>query len=398
MVDKPRPQRLTHRFIMTAAPARYGDGPGGNGLSIAVKLLPNGRTTRTWSQRVRINGKPTNLGLGSFPAVSLAMARAKAADHVRRIAQGEDVRKPPPQVPTVDEVIADMIRARTRPDTKEQTKAKWQRHKAYCSPIGSTPVSDVTTADVLAIVEPLWLEKDKTARDVLGFLSAAMRRAVRHGHRTTNPAPSDLVEDLGRPTPTAHHRALPHAEVGHYLAIIRDTDEWWAVKWGLIFLAITCVRSINVCTATWDQFDLESEVPTWHIPADQMKNGLDHDVPLSTLAVEIALYAEEMTGGAGFVFPAERGKQHMDGARFSHLMKRLKIPAVPHGFRSSHRNWAGGRPDIAERVAERVLSHKPRDQTVEAYLNSPMFPERIPVMQLWTDHILATMGPFRPTP
>ena len=159
-----------------------------------------------------------------------------------------------------------MIRARTRPDTKEKTKARWQRHKVYCAPIGSTPVSDVTMADVLEIIEPLALEKPKTARYVHRFLSAAMRRALRYGHCTTNPAPPDLMEDLPKPPPTVHHKSLPHADVGRYLALIRDAEAWWAVKCAIIFLAITGVRSINVCTATWDQFDLESEVSTWHIP------------------------------------------------------------------------------------------------------------------------------------
>ena len=386
-----RPERLTQKYIKEAGPGRHGDGRGGNGLSILITERPGGRTTRTWSQRVRINGQTTNLGLGSFPPVSLAMARAEAADNARRIAQGEDIRKPPPKTPTLNEVIDQMIVARSRQEPTKGTVDGWYRMKARCASIGSKPVSAVTVPDILEIIEPLWDDSTRKAVDLREFLFSAMRRAIRFGYRTDNPATADITEDLGRPTPKVHHESLDHADVGKALALIRDSIVWWAVRYGLLFLALTGVRSADVRQATWEQFDLESDQPIWHIP--KTKNGLAHDVPLCTLAVDILLYAEAMTGGHGLVFPPERGGQYMGGGRFSELMKKMDIDAVPHGFRSSFRNWAGGRAEIPDAVAERVLAHKPRDQTVEAYLNSPFLEERTPVMQLWADYIAETMGP-----
>ena len=390
-VKEERPSRLTHKWILNKAkPGRHGDGRGGNGLYIRITERNGGRITRTWGQRIRINGKPTNLGLGPFPTVSLAMARAKAADNVRRVKLGEDIRKPPPKTPTLHEMIDQTIAARARRVKDKGTVDRWYRHKARCAPIGSKPVSDVSVSDILGVVEPLWAESSRNAVNLREFLFTVMRRAVRLGYRTDNPASADITEDLGRPTPPVHHESLPHADVGHALAIIRDSIAWWAVKYGLIFLALTSVRSDDARAAKWEQFDLESDDPAWHIP--ETKNGLPHDVPLPTQAIEILLYAEAMTGGGhGLVFPAKRTKGIISRDQFSNLMRDLQIPAVPHGFRSSFRNWAGG-SGVPDPVAERVLAHKAKDQIVAAYLNSPFIEERTPVMQLWADYIAETMG------
>ena len=425
-----RPDRLTHKYILKEAePGRHGDGRGGHGLSILITERTGGRITRTWSQRVQIKGQVTNVGLGSFPAVSLANARAKAADNARKIALGEDIRQPPPMIPTLNEVIDQVMAARSRRNPSKKTvdgwhrlKARcasigskpvsavtvpdileiieplwgkstsrsrrnpskktvdgWHRLKARCASIGSKPVSAVTVPDILEIIEPLWGKSTRQATDLREFLDSAMKRAIRYGYRTDNPATSDITEDLGKPTPPVHHESLPHGDVGENLAIIRDAPVWWAVRYGLEFLALTSTRSADVREAEWEHFDLESDQPIWHIP--KTKNGLPHDVPLSTHAVEIVLYAEEKTGrGHRRVFPPELGGDLMDDGRFSKLMKTLLIPATPHGFRSSFRNWAGGR-GIPDPVAERVLAHKPPNQTVEAYLNSPFLAERAPVMQ-----------------
>ena len=285
-----------------------------------------------------------------------------------------------------------MVAARARKEPTKKTVDGWYRLKARWAPIGSKPVSAVTVPHILEIIEPLWAESTRTATDLREFLDSAMKRATRFGFRTDNPATPDVIEDLGKPTPPVHHESLEHAEVGTALAIIRDSLIWWAVRYGLIFLALTGVRSENVRAAKWEHFNLESDNPTWTIP--KTKNGLPHTVPMSTWAIEILFYAEVMTGdGHGLVFPPQLGGERMGASRFSKHMKKLQIPAVPHGFRSSFRNWAGGCPGISEPVAERVLAHKPPTQTVEAYLNDPFIEERTPVMQLWADYITETMGP-----
>ena len=125
-----------------------------------------------------------------------------------------------------------------------------------------------------------------------------------------------------------------------------------------------------------------------------MKNGIVHKVPLSTQVVEILLYAREQTGRSeGVIFPPQRGGDHIGPSRLSRLMKKLEIPAVPHGDRSSVRNWAGGRADIAQPAAEMILGHKQGEQIVKVYMTSDFFEHRRPIMQEWADFLTSTMGP-----
>ena len=192
--------------------------------------------------------------------------------------------------------------------------------------------------------------------------------------------------------PTNHHLHLHPGELGAALKLIRDSDIWWAVKYALIFLALTCVRSGDVRGATWEQMDLESEDRTWHIP--QTKNGRAHDVPLSSQAVEILLHIQERTGSCeGLIFPSRRGNMPIGRTALSKTMDRLGIAASPHGFRSSFRNWAGRRADIAQPAAEMVLAHQQSDAVVAAYLTDTFIEERVPLMQEWADYVSETMGP-----
>ena len=125
-----------------------------------------------------------------------------------------------------------------------------------------------------------------------------------------------------------------------------------------------------------------------------MKNSVIHKVPLSTQAVEILLYVREQTGRSeGVIFPPERGGHHINSPRLSHLMRKLEIPAVPHGDRSSVRNWAGGRADIAQPAAEMVLGHKQSKDIEKTYMTSDFFEHRRPIMQEWADFLTQTMGP-----
>lgn len=393
MTARNRPARLSKTFVdKKSIPGRYGDGHGGRGLSLRVRLRTNGTISKTWVQRIKINGQVTNLGLGSYPVVTLDEARKKAIDNLRRVAQGEDIRIPPAKPPTTGEFLQQEADARARRRQGEGARSESDRMMKYSESISAIPVSEVTRGDILKIIEPLWKDKNRTARAVRGFLSAAMKRAILEGHRTDDPAGPGITHGLGSPPPRVHHRSLDHRKLGAALATIRDSTYWWSEKYALIFLALTGVRRGDVRQATWDQIDLESEFPIWRIP--KTKNSLEHVVPLSTQAVEILLYAEERTGGGqGLVFPPRRGKGRMDAGRLSIIMKDLEIPATPHGFRASCRNWAGRRPDVPDPVAEKILAHTPPNDTVAPYLTDDYLEEREPLMQEWADYLAETMGP-----
>ena len=393
-----RPHKLTHAFVHSVSTAgRYGDARGGHGLSLLVKTttIP-GRWSKTWSQLIRVNRSPVTVALGAYPAVTLAMARAKALENAALTAQGIDPRAPQPSIPTLDQAFDQLIAMRTPTWTGQQTAGNWARAKRFCQPIGSMLVSDIKPTHVLEILENLWTANPCTARDVRSKLSSVFQLTITQGHRDSDPANRQTTQHLGRQPRPSHRNSIDHTKLGSALKLVRDADTWWAVKMALIFLALTCTRSAEVLKATWDEFDLDSEFPTWTIPASRMKNRLAHTVPLSTQAVEVVLYAEEMTGGVGLVFPPQRGGPFMRGLMLSLLLHRLKIPCVPHGLRSTFRNWAGRNPDIPFAPAEMVLAHAPSNSVVAAYLNDEFVEERQPIMQRWADYICGPMGTVRP--
>ena len=392
---KKRPARLSPTFVKNVShEGRYGDGRGGFGLSLLVKPMTNGRWSKTWSQRVRIKGEPYQPGLGSYPLVSLAMARDQARDNAIRVAQGEDIRQPERQVPTVAEAFDEAIDIR-RPSWKNPKTVKmWLASKGHCKQICSMPVSDVTPSHVRKVLAPLWHEKKKTGRELRRHLSAVMQWAIDEGFRSDQPVTAQVILSLGKQKPPVNHPSLPHKELGDALAKIRDSDAWWAVKVCIIFMAFTCVRSGEARMATWDEVDWDNA--TWTIPAARMKTGIEHRVPLSAQAMEVLAYAWKQTGGQGTIFPPERGGSYIFDGMLAKVFRELKILSVPHGLRATFSNWAGERVHIPEPVAEMVLAHKPSSAVVKAYRTSDFFERRVPVMQEWGDVLTETMEPVVP--
>ena len=391
---KKRPARLSATYVKyVSEEGRHGDGRGGFGLSLFVEPMVNGRLSKTWSQRLRINGEHYQPGLGSYPRVSLAMARDKARDNAERVAQGEDIRQPERKVPKLAELFDEVIAIRSPGWTNSRTMDWWLTAKACYKPIWDKSVADVTSADALRPINLLLHEHKKKAREVLSILSTVMKWAVAEGYRATNPAGREHIHSLGKVQAAEHYQSLPPGELGDALGIIRDCDAWWAVKACLIFLALTGVRSGECRLATWDEFDLEKAV--WTVPASRMKNRVAHRVPLSIEVMELLAYALFQGGGEGFVFPAERGGALSDSKSISGLLLELDIGCVPHGFRSSFSNWAGG-VGIPEAVSEMVLSHKPSAAIVKVYRTSDFFEQRVPVMQQWAEYLIKTIGSVVP--
>ena len=255
---KKRPARLSPTFVKNVShKGRYGDGRGGFGLSLLVEPMTNGRWSKTWSQRLRINGELVQRGLGSYPRVSLAMARDQARDNAIRVAQGEDIRQPERKVPKFAEFFDEVMALRSPGWTSPRTKDWWRIAKACYQPIWNKSVADVTSADALRPINLLLHEHNKKAREVLSILSTVMKWAVAEGYRATNPAGREHIHSLGKVQAAEHYQSLPPGELGDALGIIRDCDAWWAVKCCTIFLALTGVRSGECRLATWDEFDLK---------------------------------------------------------------------------------------------------------------------------------------------
>ena len=230
-------------------------------------------------------------------------------------------------------------------------------------------MSSVDTAAVLAVLSPIWNEKPVTARRVRQRIGAVMKWAVAQGYRTDNPAGDAIAKALPRGSNGVKHRtALPHGEVSAAVARIWASRAAVTTKLAFEFLVLTAGRSGEVRLATWNEIDLDAAV--WTIPAERMKTARPHRVPLAGRAVELLREAADVADGSGLVFPSPRGKALSDMA-ISKLVKEQGIAAVPHGFRSSFRDWCGDTGQPRE-LAEMALAHVVRG--VEgAYARSDLF-------------------------
>ena len=380
---------LSATFVRNAnKPGRYGDGRGGLGLGLLVRPALRGGLNKSWTQSVRIDGRPTSLGLGRYPVVTLAMARERALENARAIAQGHDPRRSGKAVPTFAEALETVIGIHA-PHWKDRrgSERQWRTSlAAYALPrLGAKTVDAVTSADVMAVLLPIWSTKRVTASRVRQRIGAVMKWAVAQGLRADNPASDAISAALPRTAAVRRHqRALPHAEVRAALALVRGCDVSPGIRLAFEFLVLTATRSGEVRNARWEEIDHDAAV--WTIPAARMKNGREHRVPLSDRALEVLDEASELVGEDGWVFPSPRGRV-IPQKYLSELMRALQVDAVPHGFRSSFRDWAAECSDAPREVCELALAHVNGDRVEAAYRRSDLFEKRRALMADWAAYV-----------
>lgn len=380
-----RPRKLSASFVKTIRrPGRYGDGRGGYGLSLLVKSTSTGRISRTWAQRLYINGKAVNMGLGAYPLVTLKEARAKALENRRTLARGMDPRSGGiPTFAQATERVISIHRANWKPDG--DTEQQWRASlRDYVYPkIGHKTMNKITTADVMAVLLPIWNEKRVTATRVRNRISAVMRWAVAKEYREGNPAGDTIAAALPKNgVPIIHHRALPHAQVAQALVKVRASTSHLMTKLAFEFLVLTASRSSEARSARWADIDIGAA--TWTVPGNRMKMGREHRVPLSSRALEVLARARRRCDGSDLAFPSPTGRE-LTGNTLSQLCRRVGIAAVPHGFRSSFRDWCAER-GVPREVAESALAHAVKG--VEgAYLRSDLFERRRDVMEAWAAYV-----------
>ena len=380
-----RPQKLSAAFVKTVKrPGRYGDGRGGFGLSLLVKPTTTGRLSKTWSQRLRINGHPVNVGIGAYPVVTLAEAREKALKNRREVAQGRDPRSG--GIPTFASA-AETVIAIHRPSWRSgKYEAQWRGTlRNHAMPrLGHKRVNEITTADVMGVLlaDDFWNRKRVTARVVRQRIGAVMKWAVAQGYCDGNPAGDAISAALPKnAVRVRHQRALPHGEVAAALDRVRASDALASTKLALEFLVLTACRSGEVRNARWSEIDLKEAI--WTIPGDRTKSGRKHRVPLSSGALEVLNQA--IGGGTGLVFPGRRGRPLAETTH-SLLLRRFGIRCVPHGMRSSFRDWCS-ETGVRREVAEAALAHVVKNKVEAAYARSDLLERRREVMQAWSDYI-----------
>ena len=385
-----RSRKLSTTFVQSIrTPGRYGDGWGGFGLSLLVKASSTRGVTKSWSQRLQIDGRPRNIGLGGYPIVSLTRAREKALGNVQLVEQGGDPTNTKVKAsPTFGECFEQAVAVK-RPSWKSARTEQYLRSvmESHVLPrIGLKQVERILPKDVLAFLSPLALETPQVAKRAKIGLSITFKWAIAQGLRTDNPADKNIADALPKLTTKEHHRAVPFTAVKQAIATVRNTGAWAGTRLAFEFLVLTAARSGEVRNATWDEINLDTA--TWEIPALRMKSTRPHRVPLSRAALSVLDAAQQLPGGSGLIFPSVTGKVMSDNT-LSKLLRENNVPGVVHGFRTSFRDWCAN-ANIDRQVAESALAHKVGDAVETAYLRSDMLDLRRAAMESWAQYINRT--------
>ena len=386
--------KLTDAFVKRVQPhpdgrpRRIGEGRGGHGLALVVKPTKSGYVSKTWVQRLRIKGIETNIGLGRYPVVTLAEARKAALANRREAARGGDPRTPRgSEVPTFEAAAAEVITLHAKSWQRGgDSERQWRNSlRTYAFPrLAEKRVDEITPGDVMAVLlaSDLWTAKPVTAGRVRQRIGAVMKWSIAKGFRTDNPAGAAIGAALPKNTrPPKHFDSLPHAHVADAIARVWRSGAWLGTKCCFEFMLLTAARPGEARLAKWDEIDFDSA--TWTIPPSRYKIGRAHRVPLCPRAVEVLQEAAAIrsTRRPDLVFPSPTGREISDFT-MTKMLKRLGIPAVAHGFRSSFRVWCGD-SGIDREVAERALGHTVRNPVEAAYARGTLFERRRKVMDRW---------------
>ena len=379
--------KLTVRKIETAkGPAKLVDEHG-----LYLRVSPRG--AKTWIQRLTIRGRRTDNGIGHYPAMGLAEARAAAFERWKIAKAGGDPREAGrrPPAPTFAEAAEAVIAIHEPSWRNPKSGAQWRASlQTYVHPsLGALPVSEITPGHVMAVLEPIWNERRETARRVKQRISAICRWAVAQGHRTDDPAGVAIDTVLPRNGVKRRHMpALPYEDVAECIAKVRGSARASeSSKLALEFLVLTAARSGEVRKATWDEIDLDGA--TWTVPAERMKASREHRVPLSKRALEVLAEATELSDGSGLVFPGMRPGRPLSENTHAKLLRELGFDAVTHGFRSSFRDYAAERTHTPHAVMEAALAHVVKNKAEAAYARSDLFEKRRALMESWSGYLAA---------
>jgi integrase len=393
--------KLTANEVKAALskPGTYGDGDG-----LFLKVSPTGGAS--WLLRVQHDGKRRDIGLGSAKMVTLASARAKAAE--ARKATREDGR----------DLVAEKRKAKAASVTfREAAQTYYETHKnqwsnaksvdqwinsmtAYAFPtLGSKPVGSITAGEIITAISKVWTEKPETGRRVKQRIRAVLNFAHARGWRSTE-APTDaLAAGNGLPKQKAgkHHAAMPYADVPTFVTRLRTVGGTWS-RLALEFAILTAARSQEVRLAAWSEIDLEKGL--WTVPADHMKMRVEHIVPLSSHALTVLHSASVIRReGTDLIFPGANGGAMSDMTLLA-VLRRMKEATTVHGFRSSFRTWVAEETDFPGEVAEAALAHQNPNEVERAYQRGGLLDKRRKLMDAWgafcaTDRDLAKVVPIR---
>lgn len=365
-------------------PGRYGDGDG-------LFLLVGKGGSKSWMVRIQKNGRRRDIGLGSARKVPLKLARERASEVREQVEAGIDPvaeRRKAAGVPTFREAAIQVHAEHERGWKNGKHSAQWlSTLENYAFPtFGDRSVADVDAAAVRDALAAIWLKKPETARRVRQRIRTVIDWSVAKGYRDGTLAMPVIDKALPKQRGKVRHfPAVPYAEMPAFMAMLRESESMGRLALEAVIL--TAMRSGNVRLAAWGEIDLDAA--TWTVPAERMKAGREHIVPLSAPAV--ALFGRMKSHRRGdsdtaLVFPGMKRGKPLSDMTLTKAMRDMGRTETPHGFRSTFRDWVAEQTTWPADLAEAALAHVVSDKTVAAYQRGSMFEKRRALMTAWAEY------------
>lgn len=363
-----------------------------------LSLYVSNDGARSWVMRIVVGSKRRHAGLGGYPDVTHAQAKEKARQMRADVSNGVDpiekrnaalLRLKAEQASeiTFEKALSGYLETHGDSWKNAKHRAQWTSTlETYANPlIGKLLVKDIGVGHVLAVLEPIWKTLNESATRIRGRIEKVLDWSKARGYRQgDSPAAWKGLLDQLLPAPSKvrtvkHHRALPIDAMPAFIGDLRTREGGAALA--LEFAILCAARSGEVRGATWAEIDMDARI--WTVPADRMKAGKEHRVPLSAQAMEI-LQTLDRKKNQTYLFTAPRGGHFSDMA-LTALMRRMNVDAVPHGFRSTFRDWVGERTNYPREIAEHALAHSLDNKVEAAYRRGDALEKRRQMMSDWGD-------------
>ena len=378
--------KITAKFVenITAAGKYYDQ----HGMFLHVR--PSG--AKKWLQRYTFNGRRREIGLGSAKIVSVATARKNAYQNLVLVSDGIDPienRKQDKTIPKFEEAARTVFEA-NRPTWRNAKHAAQfiTTLETYAFPIiGNMSVADISSTHVLQILSPIWVTKPETARRIRQRLSTVFKWCIAKQWRADDPADLAIVRALpNQKKNITHRKSISYNEVSEFIGTVSKSSAGLSTKLGLEFLILTATRSGEVRNARWN----EVQGSLWTIPAERMKAGVAHRIPLPSRCLEILDLARKISRGSEYIFEGTKPNKPLSENTFNKLIKDLGLDVHAHGFRTSFRTWTQEKTNYPREIAEAALAHSLSDKAEAAYARSDLLEKRAEMMEAWAQFILST--------
>jgi integrase len=385
---KPKGAHPTGRFADVQlrnlkTPGVYADGQG-----LYVRVDPTG--TKRWFLRIMIGGNRHDLGLGGYPMIGLSEARIKARE-LRKLAKSDpnaisQRRKARDGAVTFKKIAFEVHAANAGQWKNPKHAAQWLTTlETYAFPkLGDRPIDAIEQKDCVNVLAPIWTAKPETARRVRQRLKMVFDWAKAHGHRSGDNPLGGIEHGLPKQNDEVeHHAALPYAKIPDFMRSLNASAASVSGRLALEWLILTATRESETRKAAWSEIDLAARL--WTIPAERMKAGVEHVVPLSDRTIAVLTEARAAHPESELVFPGQKAKPLSENtlAKLSREMGFGHITA--HGFRSSFRDWGAEETQFPNEVLEMALAHTVANKVEAAYRRGGLLDKRRPLMAAWAD-------------